>query len=505
MNRKIGVIFSYLLMFVEIFSAMLFTPLLIRSLGPSEYGVYQLVSSVTAYLMLLDLGVGTAIVRYIAKYRANGDKKKQSEFLGIATTFYIIIAILVLIIGFILVIIFPYVFAKGLSFEEIRIGKILLILNLISVSCSLGNTVFPAVIIAYERFFYSKVKAIVTVILRIGVCSAFLLLGAKSISIVAIHLIFNIVTRIIDVWYVRKKLNLRPTFSKPNVSFVKEIFAYSGFVTLQMIATQINSMTDSVLLGIFAEGSAVLIAIYSVGIQIVQYFKTIGGHVNGVLMAGAVRLVESGAKPKDLQNEMVRIGRINFMMLGIVFATFLVNGKHFLTLWVGEGYEQSYYVAIAVMIPTMFNIVQSIGNQILWALNKHRVLAIIQVVSAFLNVILTIFLIRWNPLVGAVIGSVIALVVGDIFCMNIVFKKDVKISLMGYYLGLAKGIVPALVISFISGLIFNIFGFERYGWVGFIINCAFVVCIYGICMIVFGMNESEKKMLLGMWKKIARR
>ncbi len=492
-------------MLIEIVSATLFTPFLIRMLGDSEYGVYQLVISITSYLMLFDMGVGNAVIRYIAKYRTNNDIQKQQELLGVVTAFYLIIATIIIIIGVVLCVLFPIIFAKGLSYEEISIGRTLLILNVLSTACSIGTAGFSACIHAYERFFFSKIKSIVIVILRMGILFLILSLGAKSIGVVVIHLLFNIATCMLSICYVVKKIKIYPKIGKPDTSFIKEILSYSGFVTLQMIATQINSMTDSVLLGIFAEGSAVLIAIYSVGIQIVQYFKTIGGHVNGVLMAGAVRLVESGAKPKDLQNEMVRIGRINFMMLGIVFATFLVNGKHFLTLWVGEGYEQSYYVAIAVMIPTMFNIVQSIGNQILWALNKHRVLAIIQVVSAFLNVILTIFLIRWNPLVGAVIGSVIALVVGDIFCMNIVFKKDVKISLTGYYLGLAKGIVPALVISFISGLIFNIFGFERYGWVGFIINCAFVVCIYGICMIVFGMNESEKKMLLGMWKKIARR
>ena len=74
MNRKTGVILSYVLLIVEIFSTLLFTPFLIRSLGQAEYGIYQLVISITAYLALLDLGVGNSVIRYIAKYRANNDK-----------------------------------------------------------------------------------------------------------------------------------------------------------------------------------------------------------------------------------------------------------------------------------------------------------------------------------------------------------------------------------------------------------------------------------------------
>ena len=65
MNRKTGVVLSYVLLVVEIFSTLLFTPFLIRTLGQAEYGIYQLVLSITAYLALLDLGVGNSVIRYI--------------------------------------------------------------------------------------------------------------------------------------------------------------------------------------------------------------------------------------------------------------------------------------------------------------------------------------------------------------------------------------------------------------------------------------------------------
>ncbi len=55
-----------MLMIVEVVSAMLFTPFLIRMLGQSQYAVYQLTSQISAYLMLLDLGIGNAVIRYMA-------------------------------------------------------------------------------------------------------------------------------------------------------------------------------------------------------------------------------------------------------------------------------------------------------------------------------------------------------------------------------------------------------------------------------------------------------
>lgn len=505
MNRKIGVIYSYVLMFVEVISATLFTPFLIRSLGQSEYGVYQLVYSVTAYLMLLDLGIGNAVIRYMAKYRAENNKQKQEEFLGIATLFYGAIAVIVLIVGAVLLVIFPSVFAKGLTPEEISIGRKLLAVTILSTAVTLGTSSFATTLMAYERFSFSKGLSILFSLLKIIFAMLALKLGMRSLGVVMVYFISNVLTRGAYTVFVLFKLKLKPKFKNPDFGFVKETVSYSAFVLMQMIATQINAMTDSVLLGILAKGSAVIIAIYGAGAQIVQYFKTVGGHFNGVLMAGVVRLVESGANAKALQDEMVRIGRIVFMMLGMVFTVFLVNGTDFMVLWAGENYRQGYMVAVAIMVPTMFTLVQSIGNQILWAMNKHRTQAVVQIVSALINIVLTAFLIKWNPLVGAVVGSVIALTVGDVLCMNVMFKKEIGISLMGYYKGLFKGILPSLLLSAGAGLLFNLIGLSKFGWLGLVVNCGVMVLVYGICMLSFGMNTSEKHMIFGMFKKIGKK
>lgn len=80
MSRKIGVILSYALMIFEVLSTLLLTPFIISILGQAEYGVYKLVVAINAYLLLLDLGVGNAIIRYIAKYRVENDRNKERNF-----------------------------------------------------------------------------------------------------------------------------------------------------------------------------------------------------------------------------------------------------------------------------------------------------------------------------------------------------------------------------------------------------------------------------------------
>ena len=68
-QRKVGAILSYVSIIVNTLIQLLYTPLLIRKLGQSEYGLYSLVASIIGYLTIMDLGFGNAIIVYTAKYR----------------------------------------------------------------------------------------------------------------------------------------------------------------------------------------------------------------------------------------------------------------------------------------------------------------------------------------------------------------------------------------------------------------------------------------------------
>ena len=212
MSRKVGVMLSYVLMVLEVISTLLLTPYIIRTLGQSEFGVYKLSIAINAYLLLLDLGVGNAITRYVAKYRVDGDNKKQSQFLGVATVFYIIIAIIAIIIGVILVLIFPTAFAKGLSPDETVLGQKLLAITMINSAVTLGTVPFANVLIAYERFSVSRGSSIVQIIFRMILTFLAVKSGMGSIGIVTVNLVMTVLCRSFFVVYVFFKLKIFPMY-----------------------------------------------------------------------------------------------------------------------------------------------------------------------------------------------------------------------------------------------------------------------------------------------------
>lgn len=500
MNRKVGVILSYIMMIFEVLSTLLLTPFILRTLGQAEYGVYKLSAALVSYLLLLDLGVGNAVVRYMAKYRAQNDEIQARRFLGVATLYYGGIALLSLLIGSGLIMIFPKAFSKGLSGTEIILAQKLLFITILNSAVTLATSAYNNVIIAYEKFAFSKGWSIIQIVLRMILTIVVLKMGMGSLGIVVVHFILTVICRGVFIFYVTFRLHLLPLFKGIKFDFVKEVFVYSSFILLQMIATQINAFADQILLGVFVSSSAVVIAVYGIGAQIVQYFQSIGTAVTGVLMPGVVNLVEKKASPKQLCDEMVRIGRTIFMMLSLIWVLFALYGRQFITLWAGQENENAFYVALILMFAYIFILTESMGSQILWAMNAHKEQSISKVCIVLLNIVLTIILIRWNPLLGATIGTFISLIVGDVGVMNIVFVKKIGINLKDYYCGLIQGILPSLMITAAAGMVISLFNLS--GWLGFMCNVAMMVLIYFVCMWLFGFSKYEKKLVMSIINRL---
>ena len=500
MNRKIGVILSYVMMIFEVLSTLLLTPFIIRTLGQAEYGVYKLSASVVAYLLLLDLGVGNAITRYIAKFRASGEKEQSQKFLGVATIYYTVIALVALIAGVVLIAVFPKAFAKGLTASEIKLGQELLFITMINAAVTLGTAAYNNVIIAYERFTVSKGIPIIQIIVRMVLTVVMLKGGFGSVGIVMVNLLMTVVCRGFFIIYVLFRLKLRPKFKGIEISFVKEIILYSSMILIQMIATQLNATVDQILIGSLVASSAAILAVYSVGTQVTQYFQSMGTAFTGVLMPGIVKMVESGVDSKTLTDEMIRIGRIILIVLGLIWGGFLACGQQFITLWAGADNSNAYFVAVILMTAYMFILTESIGTQILWAMNQHKEQAILKGIIVLLNILLTVVLIKWQPLIGATIGTFISLVLGDVVVMNVIFRKKLKMNLGYYYKGLTKGILPCIAVATAVGFVAKHF-LKNGGWISLLLEVAIICLVYAVCILMFGMNTYEKNMVLSVLRK----
>ncbi|MEG2717754.1 MAG: oligosaccharide flippase family protein, partial [Eubacterium sp.] len=139
---KIGVILSYISMGISTVISILYTPIMLRLLGQSEYGLYQLVFSVVSYLGLLSFGFGSAYMRFFARYKVNNDQEGIARLNGMFMLVFLLIAVVALLAGSLLILNIETLFKNSLTGHEIATAKILMTLMVFNIAVSFPASVF---------------------------------------------------------------------------------------------------------------------------------------------------------------------------------------------------------------------------------------------------------------------------------------------------------------------------------------------------------------------------
>ena len=109
-ERSIGVILSYTNIFLQITVNLVYIPVLLHYIGKEQYGLYQLIAAVVAYISIMDLGFSNAITRFYTMYFHQKNIEKAENTLAIAAFVYVAIAVFISLIGFLIYIFFNEIF-----------------------------------------------------------------------------------------------------------------------------------------------------------------------------------------------------------------------------------------------------------------------------------------------------------------------------------------------------------------------------------------------------------
>lgn len=499
---KIGVVLSYVSMIVQNIIAIVYTPVMLRLLGQSEYGLYQLVYSVVSYLGLLSFGFGSAYVRFYSRYKVKDDQEGIAKLNGMFMIVFNIIAIIALLAGGVLVGNVNNLFSKSLTANEINTATILMILMVINLAISFPSSVFDSFVTAHECYFFQRVISLLQTVLNPFLTLPLLLMGYKSISLVVVTTILTVSKFIINYWYCIKKLRMRFIFHNMNFSLLKEIGVFSFYIFINMIVDQINWSVDKFILGVFSGTTAV--AIYAVGGQINTMYMSLSTSISSVFIPRVNKIVARDENNNEELTELfTRVGRIQFIILAMVIGGFIVVGKYFINVWAGTDYNKAYYVALLLIIPVTVPLTQNLGIEIQRAKNMHIFRSIIYFLIAIGNVFISIPLVQLFGEMGAALGTAISLIIGNIIVMNWYYQVKIKLDMLYFWKQILM-LMPCVVTSTLLALFLsNILIVNSI--VNFIVVGVFYVLVYLVCLITFGMNSYEKNLIKGPINKILKR
>ena len=236
---KAGAVLNYVVIGLNSLVGLLYTPYMLRMMGQSEYGLYSLVASVIAYLTIMDFGFGNAIIRYTAKFRAEGRQQEQYAMFGMFLILYSVIGILAFGAGLGLYFNVEALFGDTMTVVEVERAKVLMIILIFNLAVTFPLSIFGAVVTAYEDFIFQKVVQIVRILLNTVVMICLLKMGYRAVAMVVVQTLFNLVTLLLNYYYCRLKIGIRIVFGRFRWGFLREVTVYSFWIFLNAIMDRI--------------------------------------------------------------------------------------------------------------------------------------------------------------------------------------------------------------------------------------------------------------------------
>ena len=495
MNQlKAGAALNYVSICLNMVVGLIYTPYMLRMLGQSEYGLYSLAASIIAYLTVLDLGFGNAIIRYTAKFRAEGKQREQEEMFGMFFILYIGIGAIAMIAGSVLSLNVENMFSRAMTDTEVSRTRIMLWLMTFNLAFTFPMSIWGSIMSAYDRFVFQRIVSIIRSVLNPVVMILLLVIGYKAIAMVVVTTIFNVATLLINWWYCKYRLTIKVRFAKFKWGFLKEVSIYSFWIFLNAIMDRIYWSTGQFVLGIY-KGS-VAIAVYAVAIQLESMYMMFSTAISSVFLPKVTSMVTKGSSDEEISDLFIRTGRIQYIVMAYILSAFVVFGKQFIILWAGDDYADAYYLTLMFFVPLTVPLIQNLGILILQARNQMKFRSMLYIVIALCSLGLSIYLAQIYGGYGCAFATGMALLIGQGLIMNIYYQKKQRINIKVFWWEILKmSIVPAIFI--VVGLYaLNHFEPSNMTVLDFAKYLILYTVLYIPLFLIFSINKEEKDLLL---------
>lgn len=410
-NLITGTLTRYALLFVNIAIGLFLMPFTVHHLGKAQYGLWMLVTSLTGYLQLLDLGYGNGLVRQVTQADARGDEEGMNA--ALSTFLFVYLGIGAVAFGAVVILAsFALPRFPNLSPDEIRTARLVLLIVGARAAIAFPMSVFGSITTARQRFALTGSIAIVVALVQGAATYLLLRDGYGLVPLVSVTTVLAIASY---GAYIAAALltfpGLRLSPRRFSVGQAREVTTFSLYLFLISLAIQFGYNIDNVIIAAFAGTSAV--AVYAIAFRLADYQRQLCNQFNGLLFPVVVRF--SAADEVDsLRATLVDGTRIAFGLITGVTLCLVTFADRLVAVWMGPGFADSLpalYVLAAA--GTVLVAAGPLGNLLL-ARGRHRVVAFSCLGEAVLNLVLSIWLVRRYGIVGAAVGTAVSVTISNV-------------------------------------------------------------------------------------------
>lgn len=471
----ISIVISYATLLISVIFAIFYTPFVLETLGEREYGIRSFATSMVGYLSYLSIGMASSYLRFVNVAKNDRGEEGEKHVNGIFFAFYLVVSAIAAILGIILVLLISY---RIIPLNQYLPGEVdnlivpIIIISVISTVVQFPGIVFRLILTYKKKFIWLNLIAALLSTISLPVISIIILLnGGGSVGITWASMGIAATIVIADGIYVLCVLKSKTTFKfdKKDRSMFKQIMFLSFFAFIISSLTQLNLLTNKVVIG-FVLGSS-FVTLYQLSTTFNSY---IGSATASITSVFAPRITEDAVSGRmdDVQYVYDFVIKVILILVAFIAFGFLSCGFEFISVWlrnadgfVGDNIKNIFWYSFVVLASNILISGQTLSFYIQRALNKNIVPAIIYGVVFLLNLVISISLCHVLGIWGCIIGTVFSFVV-EAISISYYNSKKIKLKQKTYW----KAVVLNVVFGLLSAAIVSVvFGFRPFN-ISFLID-----------------------------------
>ena len=436
---------NYLGVMGSIVIAFFLSPFLVRTLGDTGYGVWSIIASLTAYMSLLDLGVTSAVAKYVSEHRSKSENKSTNEILASAIALLLFVAI-------VLVAISPFIAAfigRTYSFDEsyASIISTLIVVSAIDMAMVVISGALIGAISGLQRYDVLNIIRILIALLKAILFYVLLTNGYGLVGMASAALATNVLGAIIMYVFIRRKhKEMSFGFQHANLATSKKIIAFSKFTFITMVAGQIIYYSDAFVIGFFM--SAAAITYYSIPWSLSEYTSVLLNSVSNTFMPVFSEQHSSGSMDA-LYDTYISATRLMLVLTNLICVGILTVGGDFIGLWMGEKYQARCTPILMILFAILiFKGPQTVSLALLQGMAKHSRYSLYNLILSFVNLALNIMLVQRYGLLGIAAGTAITQIFFSAVLSPTMTNRLFGKSIIQYYLKTYIQSIPAALVLY---------------------------------------------------------
>ncbi|MEZ5534177.1 MAG: oligosaccharide flippase family protein [Thiolinea sp.] len=408
MNQKYSysVIMRLFAIAISSVGTLFLLPLILKTLGEYNFGIWGMVSSITGYLLLLDFGIALACTRYLSMQSEN--REKWTDIISNALLLSFIIAAILLLAA-----ITTFSFAKsGVIPEQHQLLSIIIGITIVEVAVSIPLRMYMSILRTEVRYFDIGLFEVIRVCLRIGGIALGLYLGGGLIDIILIgsaaNLIFFILPLINTIKRHKTLFFNKSAFKKATFS---ELLVFSKSTAISQTAEFLKFRTDSVLIAVVLgiTASAHYTIIVFIVMMLTQILMRFMSYWDTIIIS------HIGKNDIDQANKKLLTAlETGIAISAIALANTVIFGDTFLRTWVGDEYTflHNPLIILTLILPGIS--CQMATTPYFNAVGRQRLNANIDMGEVFLKLLLIVPMSAIFGLTGFIYSSIISAIIFSI-------------------------------------------------------------------------------------------